>query len=184
MEVGMKEFEKATSKVIENLKSELVKVRTSRASSGILEGVLVPYYGKEVPIKSCATINVRDARTIEIHPWDKSIIQQISNAILKANIGLNPQVQGNIIRIVVPPLTGETRKQLLKVVHNICEEHKISIRNLRRKELEKIAAQEKNKEISKDDRYRLEKEVQKVVDEKIKIIDEIFKKKESEIMSD
>jgi len=180
----MKEFVRATSNVIENLKNELAKIRTSRASAGILEGVMVPYYGKEVPIKSCATINIRDARTIEIHPWDKSVVQQISNAILKANLGLTPQVQGTVIRIVFPPLTGETRKQLLKVVHNICEEHKISIRNLRRKELEKIAAQEKNKEISKDERFRLEKDIQKIVDEKIKIVDEIYKQKESEIIND
>lgn len=180
----MSEFQKETGKVIENLKAELMKIRTSRATAGILDGVLVPYYGQNVPIKACAAINIPDPRTIEIHPWEQKMVAEISNSIIKANIGLNPQIQGDIMRLIIPPLTVERRQQIKKIVHNICEEYKISIRNLRRKNMDTIIKQEKTKEITKDDKYTQEKEIQKETDSKIKEIDEIYSKKEKEILEE
>jgi len=180
----MTEFQNQTGKVIENLKNELTKIRTSRASTGILDGVLVPYYGQNVPIKACAAINIPDSKTIEIHPWEQKMANEIANSIMKANIGLNPQTQGNLVRLVMPPLTVERRREIRKIVHNICEEHKISIRNIRRKEIDVITKQEKDKEITKDAKYTKEKEVQKETDESIKKIDEIFGRKEKEIMEE
>ncbi|MCD6413497.1 MAG: ribosome recycling factor [Elusimicrobia bacterium] len=180
----MKDFISKMDKVIENLKQELAKIRTSRASAGILDGITVSYYGQAVPIKSCATINIPDPKTIEIMPWEANMVPVISSAILKANIGLNPQTSGNKLRLTMPPLTLERRTQLKKIVHNICEDHKISIRNLRRKQLEILDEQEKEKEITKDEKFRAEKDIQKKTDEKIKEIDEIFSKKEKEIMEE
>ena len=112
------------------------------------------------------------------------MVAEISNSIMKANIGLNPQVQGDIVRLILPPLTVERRQQIKKIVHNICEEHKISIRNLRRKDMDTITKQEKNKEITKDDKYTIEKEIQKETDDKIREIDGIYAKKEIEILEE
>jgi len=180
----MNEFQKETGKVLVNLKAELMKIRTSRATAGILDGILVSYYGQNVPIKACAAINIPDPRTIEIHPWEQKMVAEISNSIMKANIGINPQVQGDIVRLTIPPLTVERRQQIKKIVHNICEEHKVSIRNLRRKEMDTITKQEKNKDITKDDKYTKEKEIQKETDGKIKEIDEIYGKKANEILEE
>ncbi|MFH1958057.1 MAG: ribosome recycling factor [bacterium] len=180
----MTEFQKQAGKIIENLRNELIKIRTSRASTGILEGVLVPYYGQNVPIKACAAINIPDPKTVEIHPWEQNMANEISNSIMKANIGLNPQIQGNIVRLVMPPLTVERRWEIKKIVHSICEEYKISIRNLRRKEIDTITKQEKDKEITKDAKYAKEKEIQKETDDDIKKIDEIYGRKEKEIMEE
>jgi len=112
------------------------------------------------------------------------MVAEISNSIMKANIGINPQVQGDIVRLTIPPLTVERRQQIKKIVHNICEEHKVSIRNLRRKEMDTITKQEKNKDITKDDKYTKEKEIQKETDGKIKEIDEIYGKKANEILEE
>ena len=180
----MKEFSAETEKVLENLRQELVIIRTSRASAGILDGITVPYYGQEVPIKSCAAINIPDQKTIEIHPWEEKMASVISSAIMKSNIGVNPQIQGGVIRLTMPPMSVERRQQVSKIVHNICEEHRVSVRNLRRKKMDSIAKREKDKEITKDERRRLEKEIQKTTDEKIAAIDEIGKKKETEIMDE
>ncbi|MBU3955057.1 ribosome recycling factor [bacterium] len=180
----MTEFQKNAEKIMGNLKEELGKIRTSRASEGILDTVTIPYYGQESPIKSCAAINVPNAKTIEIHPWDIKMTQVIANAILKANIGFTPQIIGNAVRLTMPPMTGERREQVSKIVGSVCEEHKVSIRNLRRKKLSELAEQEKEKEISKDQRHGVEKELQKSVDIIIKTIDEIFTKKEKEIMAE
>ena len=180
----MKDLSQKMQKVFENLKDELVKIRTSRASAGLLEGILVTYYGKAVPIKSCAAINTPDSKTIEIHPWEASQAPVISNAILKANIGITPQAVGDTIRLTMPAMTVERRGQVAKIVHNISEEHKVSIRNLRRKKMELISKQEKNKEIAKDEKKALEKEIQKLTDEIITKIDETCKKRETEIMNE
>ncbi len=180
----MLEFQKNAEKIIVNLKEELGKIRTSRASEGILDSVRVTYYGQDSPIKSCAAINVPNPKTIEIHPWDVKMTQPISNAILKANIGFTPQIAGNIVRLNMPPMTGERRKQVSKIVGSVCEEYKVSVRNLRHKKLNDLAEQEKEKEITKDVRHGVEKELQKSVDSLMKTIDEIRTKKEKEIMSE
>ena len=180
----MLEFQKDAEKIVENLKEELGKIRTSRASEGILDTVMVPYYGQDSPVKNCAAINIPNPKTIEIHPWDVKMTQAISNAILKANIGFTPQVTGNVMRLNMPPMTGERREQISKIVSSVCEEHKVSVRNLRRKKLSTLAEQEKTKEISKDQRHNSEKELQKSVDDITKTIDEIRTKKEKEIMAE
>ncbi|MCD6311393.1 MAG: ribosome recycling factor [Elusimicrobia bacterium] len=180
----MLEFQKNAEKVIVNLKEELGKIRTSRASEGILDTVTVPYYGQDTPIKNCAAINIPNPKTIEIHPWDVKMTQPISNAILKANIGFTPQITGNIVRLNMPPMTGERREQISKIMGSVCEEHKVSIRNLRRKKLSEFETREKEKEISKDQRHSSEKELQKSVDAAMKAIDELRVKKEKEIMSE
>ncbi|PKM99795.1 MAG: ribosome recycling factor [Elusimicrobia bacterium HGW-Elusimicrobia-2] len=180
----MLEFQNDAEKIVENLKEKLGKIRTSRASEGILDTVTVPYYGQESPVKNCAAINIPNAKTIEIHPWDVKMTQVIANAILKANIGFTPQVIGNIVRLSMPPMTGERREQVKKIVGSICEEHKVSIRNLRRKKLSELNAQESEKAISKDQLRSSEKDLQKCVDNIIRTIDEIRSKKEKEIMSE
>ncbi|PIV19252.1 MAG: ribosome recycling factor [Elusimicrobia bacterium CG03_land_8_20_14_0_80_50_18] len=180
----MLEFQKDAEKIVENLKEELGKIRTSRASEGILDTVTVPYYGQESPIKNCAAINIPNPKTIEIHPWDVKMTSVISTAILKANIGFTPQVTGNIVRLNMPPMTGERRNQVKKIAASIGEEHKVSVRNLRRKKMSELNAQEHAKEISKDQLRASEKEIQKIVDAMTKSIDELRAKKEQEIDSE
>ncbi|MEA2081399.1 MAG: ribosome recycling factor [Elusimicrobiota bacterium] len=180
----MLEFVKDSEKIVTNLHEELTKIRTSRASEGILDTITVPYYGQDSPIKNCAAINIPNPKTIEIHPWDIKMAQPIANAILKANIGFTPQVTGNVVRLNMPPMSGERREQISKIVGSVCEEHKVSIRNLRRKKLSDLAAQEKAKEISRDQLHKSEKDLQKTVDQITKNIDEIRAKKEKDILAE
>jgi ribosome recycling factor len=169
-------------KSIEALKRELNRVRTGRASLSILDGIKVDYYGAPTKLNQMATLAVPESRQISIQPWDVTVIKEIEKAILKSDLGLTPTNDGKIIRISIPPLTAERRKELVKVIHKMCEDHKVSIRNVRRDANELLKSLKKDGDISEDDAYKSQEEVQKITDEHIKLIDECYKEKEKEIL--
>jgi len=171
-------------KSLEFFQSQLSKVRTGRASASLVDGVQLEVYGSMSPIINVAGISTPDARTIVIQPWDTTLISDIEKAIRSADLGFNPQNDGKIIRIPVPPLTEERRKEFVKLCKKYAEETKVAVRNIRRDEMEVLKKAEKNKEISEDDRKRAEDEVQKITDENVKNIDVILEKKEKELMED
>jgi ribosome recycling factor len=170
------------SKSIASLKKELNRLRTGRASLSILDGIKVDYYGTLTPLNQMATLAVPESRLITIQPWDVSVIKEIEKAILKSDLGLTPSNDGKIIRISIPPLTEERRKELVKVVHKMCEDYKVSVRNIRRDANELLKSMKKDGEISEDDAFKAQDQVQKITDEQIKLIDECDKEKEKEIL--
>ena len=176
------ETRESMEKSVNALKNELKRVRTGRASLSILDGIKVDYYGTLTPLNQMATLAVPESRLITIQPWDVSVIKDIEKAILKSDLGLTPSSDGKIIRISIPPLTEERRKELVKVVRKICEDYKVSIRNIRRDSNELIKSMKKDGEISEDDAFKSQDEVQSITNEQIKLIDECLKEKEKEIL--
>ena len=176
------ETKESMGKSVEALKHELKRLRTGRASLAILDGIKVDYYGTITPLNQMATLAVPESRLITIQPWDASVIKDIEKAILKSDLGLTPSSDGKIIRISIPQLTEDRRKELVKVVHKVCEEHKVSIRNFRRDSNDLMKSMKKEGEISEDDAYKAQDQVQKITDEHIKLIDECFIEKEKEIL--
>ena len=170
------------SKSIEALERELQRVRTGRASLSILDGIKVDYYGTLTPLNQMATLAVPESRLITIQPWDVSVIKDIEKAILKSDLGLTPANDGKILRISIPPLTEERRKELVKLVHKMCEDHKVSVRNVRRDSNELLKSLKKDGDISEDEAFKAQDEVQKITDEHVKLIDECYTKKEKEIL--
>ncbi len=170
------------SKSLEFTSSQISKVRTGRASASLVDGLKIDYYGSQAPLSQAATISTPDARTIVIQPFDRGQIADIEKAILAADLGFNPQNDGNIIRIPVPPLTEERRKEYVKVCKKYAEDGKVAIRNIRRESMDDLKKTEKGKEITEDDRKRGETEVQKYTDDFIKKIDDVLAKKEKELM--
>jgi len=177
-----KEAENHMKKSIEMTKAELAIIRTGKASPALLDGVKVNYYDSLVPLKQVANIAIPDPRLITIQPWDKSMVGEIVKAIQSSNLGLNPQSDGNFIRIQIPPLTEERRKELVKSVKQKVEDSKVAIRNIRRDANEKLKKLEKDHEISEDDLKRYQKEIQELTDDSIKKLDELLKEKEKEIL--
>jgi ribosome recycling factor len=169
-------------KVIEALKKELKRVRTGRASLSLLDGIKVDYYGTLTPLNQLATLAVPESRQITIQPWDTTVIKEIEKAVLKSDLGLTPSSDGKIIRIAIPPLTEQRRKELVKVVHKISEEYKVSVRNLRRDANELIKDIKKDGKISEDDAFKSQEKIQKITDEHINLVDECYKEKEKEIL--
>ncbi|MDP3298069.1 MAG: ribosome recycling factor [Thermodesulfovibrionia bacterium] len=169
-------------KAIESLKKDIAGIRTGRASLGIFEGITVDYYGTPTPINQVATMSVPESRLIIIQPWDPKIIAEIEKAILKSDLGLNPSNDGKIIRIAIPPLTEERRKQIIKQVHKRVEEAKIAVRNIRRDSNDEVKKLEKEKKMSEDDAKKTLEEIQKLTDSYIKRTDEINSHKEKELM--
>lgn len=174
--------EERMKRAIEALKRDLATMRTGRASTSILEGVKVDYYGTPAPLNHLATISTPQPTLIVIQPWDKSILPAINKAILASDLGLTPQVSEGIIRIALPPLTQERREELVKVVKKRAEEGKVSIREARRGANEELKEKEKEKKIPEDDYHKGLKKVQELTDKYIKEIDEILKEKEKEIL--
>ena len=170
------------SKSIEALERELNRVRTGRASLSILDGIKVDYYGTLTPLNQMATLAVPESRLITIQPWDISVIKDIEKAILKSDLGLTPANDGKILRISIPPLTEERRKELVKLVHKICEEHKVSVRNVRRDSNELLKSLKKDGDISEDEAFKAQDEIQKITDEHVKLIDDCYTNKEKEIL--
>ena len=168
-----------SEKAFEN---ELTKVRTGRASQSILDGVKVDYYGTQTPIPQMATVSVPESRLITVKPWDVSVINQVEKAILKANLGLTPSNDGKLIRIAIPPLTEERRQEIAKNVAKTCAEFKVAVRNIRRDANEMIKELQKEGDISEDDSFKAQKEVQDLTDESIKRLDDIYGAKENEIL--
>ncbi len=169
-------------KSVEAFKHEISKVRTGKATTALLDGIKVDYYGTMTPINQVGNVSVLDAHTLSITPWDKSMVDKVDKAILQAELGLNPQSDGTNLRIPIPPLTEERRKDLVKLVKKFAEDAKIAIRNVRRDANDHLKRQEKNKEISEDMMHDFEDEVQKLTDKYIKKIDEILAEKEKDIM--
>ena len=176
------ELRKGMDKSLESLKKEFAKVRTGRASPSLLDGIRVDYYGTPTPLNHVATISVPESRLIVIQPWDSKLIGEIEKAIKKSELGLNPINDGKLIRINIPPLTEERRKELVKIVKKMAEECKVSLRNHRRNANERLKEMKKNKEISEDDLFRFQEQVQKITDEYVKKCDEILEVKQKEIM--
>ena len=170
-------------KAVEHLNHELARIRTGRASTALLDTIKVDYFGTLTPVKHIANITIPDAKTILIQPFQSNILQNIEKAIYSSDLGLTPNSDGHVIRLPIPQLTEERRKEILKLVKKLGEEAKIAIRNVRRDAIEKLREAEKNKDISEDDRHRGEKEAQELTDEYIKEIDIIIAAKEEEVMT-
>lgn len=170
------------SKSGEALKNELKRVRTGRASLSLLDGIRVDYYGTLTPINQMASLSIPESRLITIQPWDVSVIKEIEKAILKSDLGLTPSSDGKIIRISIPPLTEERRKELVKIVNKICEDHKVAVRNIRRDSNDMLKSLKKDGDISEDDAFKAQDRVQKITDDYIKLVDAIYIEKEKEIL--
>ena len=168
---------------VARLERDLATIRTGRASAGLLENVRVDYYGTPTPIKQMAVINVLDAKTLEIQPWDISSLNGIDKALQKADLGASPVNNGKVIRITLPSMTEERRKQLAKNISKMSEDFKVAVRNVRRDIMDKLKKAQKSAEITEDDLKRYEGDVQKTTDGFIAQIDQVIKKKENEIMT-
>lgn len=174
--------EQQMKKAIERLHNDFLTVRTGRASPALLDSVRVSYYGSQIPINQVGNIVVTEARTIEIRPWDMSVLPELEKAIAGANLGVTPNNDGKVVRLMFPALTEERRKDLVKVVKKLAEDFRVSLRNVRRDAIEKIKKAEKDKAISQDVRAGGESRVQGMTDAYIKKIDEILIGKEKEII--
>jgi len=170
-------------KSIEAFKANLAKIRTGRANPGILEHIMVDYYGNPTPISQVANLGLADARTINVTPWEKNMVAVVEKAIRDSDLGLNPATQGVVIRVPMPPLTEERRKELTKVVKSEGEETKIAIRNLRRDANEHLKRLIKDKEISEDEERRAQDEIQKLTDRFVADVDKLVVEKDKEIMT-
>ncbi|MCR4417035.1 MAG: ribosome recycling factor [Ignavibacteria bacterium] len=178
----LKEAEDKMKKSIEVVRQEFAKIRTGKATTALLDGIKAEYYGSHVPLNQLANISVSDIHTLVVQPWDKSALQAIEKAILTSELGLNPINDGNILRIPIPPLTEERRKDLVKLCKKFAEDGRIAVRNVRRDSIEHLRKLEKEEHFSEDERKRAENEVQKLTDKYIKLIDELLEHKEKEIM--
>lgn len=176
------ETKERMGKSITALNNELKRVRTGRASVSLLDSIRVDYYGTQTLLNQMASLSVPESRLIMIQPWDVSVIKDIEKAILKSDLGLTPSNDGKIIRISIPPLTEERRKEIVKIVQKMSEEHKVAIRNIRRDSNELLKGLKKDGDISEDDAFKAQEQVQKITDEHIKLIDDIYKEKEKEIL--
>ena len=180
-EFNEKNYSSKMEKSINSLKKDLSTLRTGRANPNMLDTIKVDVYGQLMPIEQLGTISVPEARMISIQVWDKSNVALIDSAIQKSELGINPQVDGQIIRLRVPDLTEERRKDLIKILKNMGEKGKVAIRNVRREANEELKKKLKDKEISEDDRKNFEKSIQKITDFNIQNIEKILTEKEKEI---
>ncbi|MEW6219321.1 MAG: ribosome recycling factor [Thermodesulfobacteriota bacterium] len=170
-------------KSMEAFRRDLSRIRTGRASLALLDGISVVAYGSNMPLNQVASLTVPESRTIVIQPWDVQVLGAIEKAILKSDLGLTPSSDGKVVRITIPQLTEERRRELVKQVKKIAEDYRVIVRNLRRDSIEALKKQKKNKEISEDDLFRLQEEAQKITDAHIAAIDSIFADKEKEVMA-
>ncbi len=177
-----KDAETRMGQSIEHLKIELSKIRTGRAHTSLLDHLRVDFYGNEVPISQAATVAVSDARTLTVTPWDKSMVEPIEKSILESDLGLNPNTAGTTIRIILPALTEERRRDLTKVVGNQGENAKIAIRNIRRDAIHSVKELEQEKEIAQDDERKAESHIQELTDKYVNQVDEVVKHKDAELM--
>jgi ribosome recycling factor len=174
--------ENRMGKSVESLRSELVKIRTGRAHPSLLDQIMVDYYGTDTPINQVANVTVEDSRTLAVAPWEKPMVAVVEKAILNSGLGLNPSTAGNLIRIPMPPLTEERRKELVKVVKADGENAKIAIRNIRRDANSDFKDLLKEKEVSEDESRQGEERVQKITDKFVTSVDEVIAAKEKELM--
>ena len=178
----LKDARDRMGKSIESTRNELATVRTGRASPHLLDRVQVDYYGAVTPLKQIATVNASEARLLTITPYDKSSIKSIEKAILESDLGLTPSNDGNLIRLTIPELTEERRKELVKVVHQLAEEGRVAVRNIRRDCMHHLRELRKSGDAGEDEERRAETELQKLTDAQVKDIDDLLKGKEEEIL--
>lgn len=176
------EYERKMQKTIEVVASDFAGVRAGRANAAVLDKITVEYYGTETPIHQVASISTPDARTLVIQPWDNTLLKAVEKALLVSDLGVNPQNDGKVIRLVFPQLTEERRKELTKQVKKYGENGKVAIRNIRRDAVEKFKAMKKKSEITEDDLKIIEKDLQKLTDDYIKEVERIADEKEKELM--
>ncbi len=174
--------EESMKKSINFLKDELATIRAGKANPKLVDKIQVSYYGVMTPINQVANISVPEPRLIIIQPWDSSLVKEVEKAILASDLGINPSSDGKLIRLVIPPLTEERRKDLIKKVKKEAENSKIAVRNIRRDANEEFKKLEKSSEITKDDHKKAEEEMQKLTDKYVKLIDDIYRDKEKEIL--
>jgi len=177
-----KQTEQRMKKSIKALEEEFQTIRTGRASSAVFEKIKVEYYGNPTPLNQVATISIPEARLVVIQPWDKSIISEIEKAIQKSELSLNPMNDGKVIRINIPPLTEERRKEFVKVAKNAAEQARVAIRNIRRDANDELKKSQKASDISEDDEKRLEDVIQKLTDKSVEEINTLLEEKEKEIL--
>lgn len=177
-----KDAETRMGKSVESLKSELTKLRTGRAHTSLLDHIMVDYYGSQVPLNQVANISVSDARTLTVQPWEKPMVQKVEKAILESDLGLNPATAGEIIRVPLPPLTEERRKDMIRLVRQEGENAKVAIRNIRRDAISDFKSLLKEKEITEDEERKAEDDMQKLTDKYIAKVDEALDVKEKDLM--
>jgi ribosome recycling factor len=183
MQALLKDIETRMNGAVETLSREFAAVRTGRASTGLLETVRVDYYGTPTPVTQMASVSVPDARTLVIQAWEQGQLGAIEKAIMKSDLGLTPVNDGKVIRLTMPTLTEERRKQLAKTVHKIAEEGRVAIRNIRREANDKLKAMARDKKVAEDEERRGHDQIQKTTDKFIAKVDDLLKKKEQEILS-
>ncbi|HEV2661729.1 MAG TPA: ribosome recycling factor [Ktedonobacteraceae bacterium] len=178
----MGDAERRMLKAVEALKQDLAAIRTGRASSSLIERINVEYYGTPTPINQVATISIPEARLVVIQPWDKKMLTDIEKAIQRSDLGINPNNDGQVIRLNVPPMSEERRRDLVKTLHKKLDEHKVAVRNVRRDVQDKLRDREKKKEVSEDELKRSVEKLQKLTDRFIDEMDKVGKTKEQEIL--
>lgn len=183
MAVDFKEFERRMGKAVDHLEEEFGAVRAGRANAKVLDRISVEYYGSETPLNGVATISSPDARTLVISPWDTKLLKDIAKAIQTSDLGINPQNDGRVIRLVFPQLTEERRKELAKQVKKYAEDAKVAMRNIRRDGMDHVKKLKKNSEITEDDQKKAEKDLQVLLDKYIKKVDDALAAKEKELMA-
>jgi len=183
MSIEIKSFDSKMLKTIEVVKANFASVRAGRANAGVLDRIMVEYYGTPTPLNQVAAISAPDPRTLVVQPWDATLLKAIEKAIQTSDLGINPQNDGRLIRLAFPQLTEERRKELTKQVRKYAEEGKVAVRNIRRDAMDEIKALKKKSEITEDDQKNLEKELQDLTDKRCKEIDELCAKKEQELMA-
>ena len=182
MSIDFKNYEEKMDKSIEVLRREFLGLRTGRASPSLLEPVSVDAYGGKVPINQVGNISVPESRLVTVQVWDETLIQSVEKAIRNSDLGLNPMIEGNIIRVPIPELSEERRLEIVKIASKYAEDTKITVRNIRRDAMDKIKDEEKQKNISKDDSFQFSENIQKITDKYIEKIDVLFQDKEKDIL--
>ncbi len=178
----MQETKDRMEKTLKALKKDMKRVRTGRASMTMLDSVKVDYYGTLTPLAQMASIAIPESRLITVQPWDVSAIKEVEKGILKANLGLTPSSDGKIVRISIPPLTEDRRKEIAKSTRLVCEEFKVAIRNIRRDSNENLKSLQKDGDISEDDSFKGQKQIQELTDEYVIAVDKVYQDKEKEIL--
>lgn len=181
VQIIIKDGEEKMKKTLDVLNGNFASIRTGRAGAGMVESIRVDYYGAQTPLKQMANITIPEPRMILIHPWDVSALKMIEKAVNDSELGLPPVIDGKMIRIVVPPLTRERREEMVKIVHKVAEEGRVSLRSIRRESNEKVKALEKDKAVTEDESFKAQESIQKLTDRYIGMIDQTASAKEKEL---
>ena len=182
MTINFDNYEEKMNKALDNLKKEYLGLRTGRASTSLLEPISVEAYGGKVPINQIGNMSVPESRLLTVQVWDETLIQSVEKAIRNSDLGLNPMIEGNVIRVPIPELSQERRVEIAKVASKYSEDTKVTIRNIRRDAMDLIKDEEKNKNISKDDSFNFSEDIQKMTDKFIEKIDDLYQEKERDIL--